>query len=78
VRSRPRVRRYAQGREPPRPGGKDWDAIQRHVGEAGDTLSKIARKQNGDASLCKRIFEATRDQPRNPGLVKVGQWLRIT
>jgi nucleoid-associated protein YgaU len=46
--------------------------------EAGDTLSKIARKYYGDASLYPQIFEANRDQLKNPDLIKVGQKLRIT
>ena len=62
--------------EPP-PQGKDWDATQWHVVEAGDTLSKIAQKYYGDASLYQQIFEANRDQLKNPDLIKVGQKLRI-
>jgi nucleoid-associated protein YgaU len=44
---------------------------------AGETLSKIARKYYGDASLYMQIFEANRDQLKDPDLIKVGQKLRI-
>jgi nucleoid-associated protein YgaU len=61
----------------PTPQGKSWDATQWHVVEAGDTLSKIAKRYYGDASLYMQIFEANRDQLKNPDLIKVGQKLRI-
>jgi len=57
--------------------GKSWDATQWHVVEAGDTLSKIAQRYYGDASLYRQIFEANRDQLKDPDLIKVGQKLRI-
>jgi nucleoid-associated protein YgaU len=63
--------------EQPTPQGKGWDATQWHVVEAGDTLSKIAKRYYGDASLYTQIFEANRDQLKNPDLIKVGQKLRI-
>lgn len=59
------------------PQGEGWDATQWHVVEAGDTLSKIARKYYGDASLYQQIFEANRDQLKDPDLIQVGQKLRI-
>jgi nucleoid-associated protein YgaU len=54
-----------------------YDATQWHEVVAGDTLSKIALKYYGDASLYPTIFEANRDQLKNPDLIKVGQKLRI-
>ena len=54
-----------------------WDAAQWHEVEKGDTLSKIAAKYYGDASLYMQIFEANKDILHNPDLIKVGQKLRI-
>jgi LysM repeat protein len=45
--------------------------------QAGDTLSKIAKAQFGNASEYMKIFEANRDQLSNPDLIKPGQVLRI-
>jgi nucleoid-associated protein YgaU len=54
-----------------------WDATQWHEVKAGDTLSKIAQKYYGDASLYMQIFEANRDILKDPNLIKVGQKLKI-
>jgi nucleoid-associated protein YgaU len=43
----------------------------------GDTLSKIAKAIYGDPSLYTKIFEANKDQLKNPDLIQVGQKLRI-
>lgn len=43
----------------------------------GDTLSKIAKQFYGDPSLYMVIFEANRDQLRDPNVVRVGQVLEI-
>ena len=43
----------------------------------GDTLSKIAKKFYGDANKYMKIFEANKDQLKNPDLIKPGQTLRI-
>ena len=42
---------------------------------AGDSLSKIATKYNG--LTWQKIFEANRDQIKNPDLIHPGQKLRI-
>ena len=43
----------------------------------GDTLSKIAGQEYGDASAWKRIFEANRDKIKDPDLIHPGQELTI-
>jgi nucleoid-associated protein YgaU len=43
----------------------------------GDTLSAIAQRFYGKASLYPKIFEANRDILTNPDLIKVGQRLKI-
>jgi nucleoid-associated protein YgaU len=54
-----------------------WDATQWHEVAKGDTLSKIAQKYYGDASLFMQIFEANKDTLSDPNLIRVGQKLRI-
>jgi uncharacterized protein YidB (DUF937 family) len=44
---------------------------------AGDSLSKIAKRSYGDANQWRRIFEANRDQIKNPDLIQPGWRLRI-
>lgn len=56
----------------PAPAAERW-----HVVVRGDTLSGIAAKYYGKASLYMKIFEANRDILDNPDLIKVGQKLRI-
>jgi LysM repeat protein len=44
---------------------------------AGDTLSKIAKKYYGDANKYMKIFDANKDQLKDPDKIKVGQKLKI-
>ena len=59
------------------PKADAWDATQWHEVQKGETLSKIAQKYYGDASLYPKIFEANRDAIKDPNLIRVGQKLRI-
>jgi nucleoid-associated protein YgaU len=43
----------------------------------GDTLSKIAKHYYGDANTYMKIFEANKDQLKDPNMIQVGQKLRI-
>jgi uncharacterized protein YidB (DUF937 family) len=52
-------------------------APETYVVVAGDSLSKIAKRFYGDANQWRRIFEANRDQIKNPDLIHPGQKLRI-
>jgi nucleoid-associated protein YgaU len=45
--------------------------------KAGDTLSKIAKDQLGDANAYMQIFEANKDQLSDPDKIKPGQVLKI-
>jgi nucleoid-associated protein YgaU len=45
--------------------------------KAGDTLSKIAKEQLGDASAYPKIFEANRNVLTDPDKIKPGQILVI-
>jgi len=45
--------------------------------QKGDSLSKIAKREYGDAQQWPRIFEANRDIIKDPDLIHPGQVLRI-
>lgn len=44
---------------------------------AGDTLSAIAKEHLGNANAYMKIFEANRDQLKDPDKIKPGQVLKI-
>ena len=44
---------------------------------AGDSLSKIAKREYGDANAWKRIYEANRDLIKDPDLIYPGQTFKI-
>ena len=44
---------------------------------AGDTLSKIAKREYGDANAWPRIFEANKDLLKDPNKIFPGQKLKI-
>jgi nucleoid-associated protein YgaU len=43
----------------------------------GDSLSKIAKRFYGDAQQWQKIYEANKDQIKNPDLIYPGQTVRI-
>ena len=45
--------------------------------QAGDSLSKIAKREYGDANKWNAIFEANRDKIKNPDLIHPGQVLTL-
>jgi nucleoid-associated protein YgaU len=45
--------------------------------QKGDSLSKIAKREYGDAQQWRRIYEANRDLIQNPDLIHPGQVFRI-
>jgi nucleoid-associated protein YgaU len=59
---------------PPKPAGAE---PRTYTVAAGDSLSKIAKSVYGDAKQWKKIFEANRDQIKNPDLIHPGQVLKI-
>jgi nucleoid-associated protein YgaU len=44
---------------------------------AGDTLSKIAKREYGDASKWHAIYDANKDTIKNPDLIYPGQTFKI-
>jgi nucleoid-associated protein YgaU len=51
--------------------------IKTYTVQPGDTLSKVAKAQLGNAGDYLRIFEANRDQLSDPDTIEPGQVLRI-
>ena len=49
----------------------------KHEVKKGESLSKIAKHYYDDLMKYKQIFDANRDQLKNPDLIEVGQVLRI-
>lgn len=45
--------------------------------KSGDSLSKIAKREYGDAQKWPKIFEANRDSIKDPDLIHPGQVLKI-
>ena len=58
---------------PPRPA----DVGRTYTVVAGDTLSKIAQREYGDAGQWKRIYEANKDAIKNPDLIHPGDRIRV-
>jgi nucleoid-associated protein YgaU len=50
---------------------------QTYTVAGGDTLSKIAKKFYGNANAWNTIFQANRDQIKNPDMIHPGQVLKI-
>ena len=57
--------------EPTRSEGRSYTV------KSGDSLSKIAKHEYGDAAQWKKIYEANKDQIKNPDLIYPGQTFRI-
>ena len=52
-------------------------AVKRYTVVAGDSLSRIAKREYGDANAWHRIYEANRDIIKDPDLIHPGQNLTI-
>ena len=55
----------------PAPPGRSYTVVK------GDSLSKIAKHLYGDAQQWRKIYEANRDQIKNPDLIYPGQTFTI-
>ncbi len=58
-------------------GGSSSTAAKIYVVVSGDSLSKIAKREYGNANEWKRIFEANRDILNDPDKIFPGQKLKI-
>jgi nucleoid-associated protein YgaU len=58
-------------------GGPAAAPARTYTVKSGDTLSKIAKQHLGDGNAYMKIFEANRDQLKDPDLIKPGQVLKL-
>jgi LysM repeat protein len=56
---------------------REDNTLQTYTVVKGDSLSKIAKRVYGKASLWKKIYEANQDQIKDPDLIFPGQLLRL-
>lgn len=62
----------------PKPGvDAPVTSMKTYTVKAGDTLSKISREFLGDANEYMRIFNANKDQLKDPDKIQPGQVLKI-
>jgi nucleoid-associated protein YgaU len=71
------VRSGSSSTAPPSQGSSAGLNQRTYTVVAGDSLSKIAKREYGDASKWPRIFEANRDKIQNPDLIHPGQVLNL-
>ena len=57
--------------------GKSGASASTYTVKPGDTLSKIAKAHFGDANAYMKIFEANKDQLKDPDTIKPGQVLKL-
>lgn len=53
------------------------DLYHVHTVQSGESLSKIAKHYYKDGNKYMKIFEANKDQLKNPDLINAGQQLKI-
>ncbi|MEK6246466.1 MAG: LysM peptidoglycan-binding domain-containing protein [Pseudomonadota bacterium] len=58
-------------------GGSSSTATKIYEVVSGDSLSKIAKREYGNATEWKRIYEANRDILKDPDKIYPGQKLKI-
>lgn len=58
-------------------GGTEAQQQDTYTVQAGDSLSRIAQRRYGEASKWKAIYEANKDQIKNPDLIHPGQVLKM-
>ncbi|HEX9687773.1 MAG TPA: LysM peptidoglycan-binding domain-containing protein [Thermoanaerobaculia bacterium] len=56
---------------------RDEQTLQTYTVAKGDSLSQIAERVYGKASLWPKIYEANRDHVKDPDLIFPGQVLRL-
>jgi nucleoid-associated protein YgaU len=57
--------------------GSSTAGSRTYVVVKGDSLSKIAKREYGDANKWRRIYEANQDIVKDPDLIYPGQTLKI-
>lgn len=71
------VRSGSSSTAPPSQGQTAGAQARTYTVVAGDSLSKIAKREYGDASKWQKIYDANRDQIKNPDLIHPGQVLNL-
>ena len=73
------VRSGGSSTAPSAPTGKpsDTTGARTYVVVKGDSLSKIAKQEYGDANKWRAIYEANKDIIKDPDLIYPGQTLRL-
>jgi len=61
----------------PSPSTQPASAGRTYVVEKGDSLSKIAKREYGDANKWRQIYEANKDIIKDPDLIYPGQTLKL-
>jgi nucleoid-associated protein YgaU len=61
----------------PSPAGTSGTSARSYTVVAGDSLSRIAKREYGDANAWNRIYDANRDIIKDPDLIYPGQTLKI-
>jgi nucleoid-associated protein YgaU len=61
----------------PAPARLPTPAPRTHAVTKGDTLSRIAKQEYGDANKWKKIFDANRDVLKDPDKIFPGQILKL-
>jgi nucleoid-associated protein YgaU len=61
--------------EPKQPG--DQPIQREYTIKSGDSLSKIAKQYYGSAADWEKIYQANKDQIKNPNLIHPGQKIKI-
>jgi nucleoid-associated protein YgaU len=67
----------AKADKPKAPPESEVEEVRIYVVQRGDSLSKIAQEVYGDSSRWREIFDANREQIKDPKLIRPGQELRI-
>jgi nucleoid-associated protein YgaU len=57
--------------------GSSSTAVKVYEVQSGDSLSKIAKREYGDANKWPKIFEANQDLLKDPNKIFPGQKLKI-
>jgi nucleoid-associated protein YgaU len=63
--------------KPETPPEPEAEEVRIYVVQRGDSLSKIAQEVYGDGSRWREIFQANKEQIKDPKLIRPGQELRI-
>jgi nucleoid-associated protein YgaU len=59
------------------PGQRPVEQVRTYTVVSGDSLSKIAKREYGDANKWHAIFEANRDKLKDPDRIYPGQVLTL-